>query len=180
MTGLKLIAGGIGSLLLLPILVIGGVAGGVGDGDQPSAPPVMTGDLEAAVLSHPNIGLTAAARGDVEAGLIDSRVLQVLLVVAEAHELAPVGPFISGHTYFVKGTSRVSNHMYGRAVDIIGVDGAPVSPSNVAARNVMELILDLPVEITPDEVGGPWVLSNGRITTFTKDHLDHIHVGVEQ
>ncbi|MGH2726443.1 MAG: hypothetical protein ACRDKS_05655, partial [Actinomycetota bacterium] len=72
---------------------------------------------------------------------------------------------------------RVSNHMFGRAVDILGVDGAPVSPTNPAAREVMEAILALPEWMQPHELGGPWVLANGRLRTFTKDHLDHVHVG---
>lgn len=136
-------------------------------------------ELGQAVLSNPAIGLTPAARGDVAAGTVDPRVLAVLLSLAETHELAPVGPLITGHTYFVKGTNRVSNHVFGRAVDILGVDGAPVSPTNDAARDVMWAVLALPQSLLPDELGGPWVLSNGELSSFTKDHLDHIHLGYD-
>lgn len=183
---LKVIGACIGALLLIPVLVLGAVAGGFGDGSVSAAPPsgeaVLLGDpadLQAAVLGHPAIHLTANARGDVEAGLVDPRILQVLLLLAQTHELGPVGPFVTGHSYYVKDTTRVSNHAYGRAVDILGVDGAPVSPANEAAREVMEAVLTLPAGVLPDELGGAWVLSGGGLTSFTKDHLDHIHVGYD-
>jgi len=171
-------AAGLAGLLLIPVLVLGAVAGGFGDvNDSIELPAEDLGELEAAVLAHPAIHFTDAARGDVEAGLIDPRVLRVLLLVAQIHELGPVGPLITGHSYYVKDTLRVSNHMFGRAVDILGVDGAPVSPANPGAREVMEAILALPEFMQPHELGGPWVLTNGRLWTFTKDHLDHIHAG---
>lgn len=177
MTPLKVIAGSLAGLLLIPVLVIGAVAGGFGDAGDANMVGPGAGELEALVLEHPAIHLTSAARGDVGEGTIDPRVLQLLLVLAQSFELGPVGPLISGHTYYVKDTTRVSNHMFGRAVDILGVNGAAVSPSNPAAREVMEAILALPASMQPDELGGPWLLNNGRLWTFTKDHLDHIHAG---
>lgn len=179
MTALKALAACLAGLLLIPVLVLSAVAGGFGDVPDTNVdlPPEDLGELEAAVLANPAIHLSAPARGDVEGGAIDTRVLRILLLIAQAHELGPVGPLITSHSNYVKGTTRVSNHMFGRAVDILGVDGAPVSPANPAAREVMEAILALPEWMQPHELGGPWVLTNGRIRTFTKDHLDHIHVG---
>jgi len=180
MTSFKVIAAAFAGLLLIPVLVIGAVAGGFGDGSvsTPSADIGDPGDLAQAVLDHPAIGLTASARGDVASGAIDPRVLEVLLLVAQTHELAPVGPLITGHSYYVKGTTRVSNHVSGRAVDILGIDGAHVSPTNEAAREVMEAILTLPAPLLPDELGGPWVISNGSRSSFTNaEHQDHVHFG---
>jgi len=174
----KALAIGLAGLLLIPVLVIGAVAGGFGDADPDlELPAEDLSELEAAVLAQPAIHLTASARGDVENGAINPRVLRIMLLVAQTHELGPVGPLITGHSYYVKGTTVVSNHILGRAVDILGVNGAPVSPTNLAAREVMEAILALPESMQPHELGGPWVLTNGRMWTFTKDHLDHIHVG---
>lgn len=185
MTALKVIGAALAVLLMIPVLVLGAIAGGFGDGSASAAAPASEalalgdpGDLASAVLSHPAIRLTPAARGDVEAGLVDARVLQVLLLVAQTHELDPVGPLVSGHSYYVKGTTRVSNHVYGRAVDILGVDGAAVSPTNEAAREVMEEVLTLPDALVPDEVGGPWIVSVDARSSFTNaDHQDHIHIG---
>lgn len=180
MTLLKALAVSLGSLLLIPVLALGAIAGGFGhipDAYDHAAAVIGVGELEVAVLTHPAIHLTTNAHRDVEAGVVDPRVLHVLLALAERFELGPVGPFITGHSYYVKGTTRVSNHMLGRAVDILGVNGAPVSPSHPGARALMQAILALPEAVRPDELGGPWVMSSGGLRTFTKDHLDHIHAG---
>jgi len=173
MTPLKTIGASLAALLLLPVMVLSALAGGGGD----VAGIGSSSDLIRDVLSDPAISFTAAARSDVESGRVDPRVLSLLLAVAQIHELAPVGPLITGHSTYVKGTDRMSNHVAGRAVDILGVDGAPVSPSNDAAREVMQLILELPPSLQPDELGGPFLLPGGSVRVFTKDHDDHIHVG---
>ncbi len=173
MTPLKTIGASLTGLLMLPVMVLSALAGGGGD-----AAAIGSGsDLPRNVLSDPAISLTAAARGDVESGRVDPRVLAVLLAVSQSHELAPVGPLITGHSTYVKGTTRVSNHYFGRAADILGVDGAPVSPDNEAVREVMQAILELPASMRPDELGGPFMLEGGTTRVFTLDHLTHIHFG---
>jgi hypothetical protein len=182
-TPIKILASCLAAIMLLPVLVISAVAGGMGAHDSPPSVPTLSGDygdLVSAVLSNHNIGFTPNARADVAAGRIDSRVLQILLVLSESHELAPVGPLITGHSYFVKGTTRVSNHVFGRAVDILGVDGAPVSRWNAGARRVIEEALSLAPPLGPDEVGGPWIVTIGSRSSFTNpDHQDHIHIGFD-
>ncbi len=129
------------------------------------------------VLSHPRIGFRPEARGDVAAGLIDPRILQVLLFLAERHDLSSVGPLITAHSYYVRGTNVPSNHAFGRAVDITVIDGAGVSAANPGARDAMELVLTLPPPLLPDELGGPWLLSHPSVDVFTRDHGDHLHIG---
>jgi hypothetical protein len=196
------LAAGVGVAAFLPVLFIAAAAGslkggsaptagvvcgsGTSGGGRPSAAPsaspsrpCQAGELEAMVLSHPRIGLQPEARGDVAAGLIDPRVLEVLLFLAERHALSSVGPLITGHSYYVRGTTRPSNHAFGRAVDISVIDGMPVSIANPAALDAMEMIMSLPPPFLPDELGGPWLLHNPSVRTFTKDHGDHIHVGFD-
>jgi hypothetical protein len=139
--------------------------------------PCQAGDLEAMVLSDRRIGLRPEARGDVAAGRIDPRVLEVLLVLAERHVLNSVGPLITGHSYYVRGTTTPSNHAFGRAVDISVIDGVPVSIANPAALDAMEIILSLQPPLLPDELGGPWLLYHPPVRIFTRDHGDHVHVG---
>jgi hypothetical protein len=139
--------------------------------------PCQDGELEAMVLSNPRIELSSLAAGDVAAGRIDPRVLEVLLVLAERFDLGSVGPLISGHSYFIAGTTTPSNHSFGRAVDISVIDGQAVSIYNPAAREALELILSLRPPLVPDELGGPWLLSHAGVRTFTQDHHDHIHIG---
>ena len=139
--------------------------------------PCQDGELEAMVLSNPRIELSSLAAGDVAAGRIDPRVLEVLLVLAQRFDLGSVGPLISGHSYFVAGTTTPSNHSFGRAVDISVIDGQAVSIYNPAAREAMELILSLQPPLLPDELGGPWPMYHVGVRTFTQDHHDHIHIG---
>jgi hypothetical protein len=181
-TPLKVFAAGVSGLLLIPVLVFGAFAGGLGSASSDAV--VTTGDvseLARAVLSDPAIHLTTKARADVLAGIVDARVLQVLLLVAQTHELSLVGPLVTGHSHYVKGTTRVSNHVFGRAVDIMAIDGSPVSQSNASAREVIAEILAFSAPLTPDEVGGPWIIRVGTRSSFTNaDHQDHIHVGYDR
>jgi hypothetical protein len=134
--------------------------------------------LGAAVLSHPNIGLRPEARADIEAGLVDARVLSALLEVASDHRLDYVGPFVTGHSMYVKGTDRISNHALGRAMDIPYVDGSPVSVTSAGARDLARALLRLPPTLRPDELGSPWDFSSQTVTTFTEGHGSHIHYGI--
>lgn len=167
---MKVIAAVVGVLLSIPVLALGGLAPASDLGLPPEA------DLAPMVLSHPNITLSAAAASDVRGGIADSRVLGVLLVLAEDHTLDWVGPIRTGHSYYVRGTRRISNHSFGRAVDIISVDGARVSSTNLGALQAVRTLLSLPDPLRPDEVGSPWrVPSYGSFTDSS--HQLHIHVG---
>lgn len=134
--------------------------------------------LESAVLVHPRIGLRPAAEDDILKGRVDGRVLAVLLVVATRHDLSHVGPFASGHSYYVAGTDSPSNHAFGRAVDIPVVDGAAVRPGNEAARRATEIVDALPADLRPTEIGCPW--ADAARGAFTAGHDDHLHFGFDR
>lgn len=164
------------SLLTAPIVAAGAAADVLSADSKDKVVIVSSGDLVARVLSHPRISLTSSASRDVESGVVDPRVLNVLLILAERYDLGRVGPFRSGHSYFVKGTTRVSNHVSGRAVDISVVDGKPVSAFNSAAYEAVNVVLSLQFPLRPDEVGSPFKLdSKGSFTN--RGHRDHIHIG---
>jgi len=133
------------------------------------------GALGEAVLTHPNIELRPEARSDIEAGRVDARLLGVLLLLASEHRLGSVGPFATGHSLYVEGTDRISNHAYGRAVDIPIVDGAAVSPSNESARAAAQSLLSLDEPLRPDELGSPWALASPGAFSDSS-HQDHLHV----
>lgn len=172
---MKTALGGVASLLIIPVLVLGAL----GHPSSSMTPAYSeSGALESEVLSHPNIALTAAARRDLEAGIADPRVIRLLLALAEHHRLGSVGPIKTGHSYFVRETTRVSNHSYGRAVDIGVVDGAAVSSANLRAYEAVLFVLSLPAPLRPDEVGSPWRF--GAKESFSdRAHLDHAHFGWE-
>ncbi|MGH2703736.1 MAG: hypothetical protein ACRDJ4_01160 [Actinomycetota bacterium] len=135
------------------------------------------GDVASLILDHLSIRLLPLARADVERGLVDARILQILLLLADRHELT-IGPFVTGHSYYVMGTSRPSNHAFGRAVDIPAVGGAAVSVHNPAALEAALVLGSLPHPLRPDELGAPWPLDFDGISSFTQGHADHLHVGL--
>lgn len=169
--GLKAVLIAFTTVIALPVLALGGVSEA-----SFGAPVIPEGDLVAEVLSNPAIKLSSAADSDVRSGIADPRLLSVLLILADEHILDRVGPIRTGHSYYIRGTRRASNHSFGRAVDISWVDGARVSVSNEAALRATETILSLPEPLRPDEVGSPWELPS-RGSFSDGDHRGHIHVG---
>ncbi len=134
-----------------------------------------------AVLANPKIVLRPEAEADVQAGRVDPRVLAVLLALSERFSLAGVGPFVTGHSYYVAGTNRPSNHAFGRAVDIGTIDGELVSPPNGAARQAALALASLPAPLRPDEIGTPFSELSGLPGVFSDaDHQDHIHLGYDR
>ena len=129
------------------------------------------------VLASPRITLSPAQRSDIATGLVDSRVIALLAWVAQRHSIQ-VSSLRSDHgTYTSSG--NVSNHSFGRAVDIALVDGAACrgerdAPCGRLAIEIAavtgplhstELIYCFdPAPASPDA----WAAS---------DHCDHIHVG---
>lgn len=134
--------------------------------------------LAETILTNPRIHLRPEAKADVRAGRIDPRVLTALLWIAQAYELDGVGPFISGHALYVRGTNQISNHAFGRAVDIGAVNGAAVSRENQAARSLALALSTLPASLRPDEIGSPFPKLSSLAGFFSDaDHQDHIHLG---
>jgi hypothetical protein len=144
-----------------------------------------TGGLELAtapadavsLVANRNLTLSAAARDDLLTGKADRRVVQLLAAIA-AHHRITVGVIRTGHSEFVHGTTRVSNHFSGRAVDITTVDGAPVTASNDAALDLALAVLTADPAIRPSEFGSPWAELGSFPGAFSDgDHQDHLHVG---
>ena len=144
------------------------------------APGVLTADVTR-LLANPNVNLDPRARSDLEAGIVDPRVVAALNAAADANFRLGVGVIKTGHSEFVAGTTRVSNHWYGRAVDIHTVDGAAVSDTNVDAWALAWFFFSLPGAARPDELGHPWgedAALMGQAGSFSNaDHEDHIHIG---
>ena len=95
--------------------------------------------------------------GDWTSPRLDRRV-RALLVTAAGQYRIRVSCLRSGHSWFVKGTRRVSNHSVWRGVDVDQVDGRPVSPTNAAARRLAVWIGQGRAGVQPSEVGSPWRL----------------------
>jgi hypothetical protein len=140
--------------------------------------PAQRADV-ASLLKSSNLTLSSAARSDLAAGTVDPRVVRLLAAAAATHRIA-VSVIRTGHDQFVAGTDRISNHFYGRAVDISSVDGAAVSPANNAAFDLALAILASPPSLRPDELGSPWPgLSQFAGAFSDAAHQNHLHVGFD-
>ncbi|HEX2048619.1 MAG TPA: lytic transglycosylase domain-containing protein, partial [Acidimicrobiales bacterium] len=136
-------------------------------------PPATVAQL----LANPNLTLSPGARADLVAGRADPRLTELLGVLA-AHHRITVSVIKTGHSQFVAGTTRVSNHFDGRGVDISEVDGAPVDTSNAMALELSLAILTTDSAMRPDEFGSPWPeLSRFPGGFSDDDHADHLHLG---
>jgi len=113
--------------------------------------------------------------GDYRSPRLDRRV-RTLLVAAASRQPIRVSCLRTGHSWFVKGTQRVSNHSRWRAVDLDRVDGHPVSPANAAARRLAVWIGRGQAGVQPSEVGSPWRFG-GRPWFSDAGHQGHLHVG---
>jgi hypothetical protein len=113
---------------------------------------------------------------DLRSGRLDARVRALLAGAARAYPIR-VSCVRTGHSHYVKGTRRVSNHTLWRAVDLDRVDGRPVGPGNPAARDLAFRIGRLRDHLAPAEVGSPWTFGGARPWFSDAGHQGHIHIG---
>jgi hypothetical protein len=106
---------------------------------------------------------------------LDRRVRTLLVATATRHRVR-VSCLRTGHSHYVRGTRRISNHTAWRAVDLDQVDGHPVSPTNQAARQLAWWIGRGGAGVRPSEVGSPWAFG-GRPWFTDAAHQGHLHVG---
>ena len=114
---------------------------------------------------------------DIKAGKIDPRVIAAVTKIAEDHKLK-ITCMCSDHPKFTSGGS-VSNHAYGRGLDIGSVDGEIVNPGSGAARELASELSQLPEQYRPDEIGSPWPISGPGYFTDGA-HQDHLHLGFKK
>jgi hypothetical protein len=129
------------------------------------------------LLNNPRVTLTSNARADLEAGLVDSRIVALLDALARRYEIG-IGVFKTGHSMRTRSGS-ISNHYYGRAVDVTFVGGSPVSEANLEARQIVVGLAGVQGGLRPDELGHPFADLSVVGGFSDADHDDHIHLGFD-
>jgi hypothetical protein len=133
-----------------------------------------------ALAANPRIATTRAHGCDPALDLrsprLDARVRELLSGAARRYPIR-VSCLRTGHSTYVKGTRRISNHTVWRAVDLDVVGGRPVGPGNAAARDLAWRIGRLRGRLAPAEVGSPWTFGGGRPWFSDAGHQRHLHVG---
>jgi Transglycosylase SLT domain len=145
-----------------------------------AAPIGLPGVGSADVLRNPRILLTDVHRADLASGAIDPRVVAVLALFGRTHTLL-VTALKSDHSYLTN-SGTVSNHAYGRAVDIAAVDGEACTGtrSGRCGQLVLELA-QLQGALRPTELIYCFD-ADGHTSSdaFARpDHCGHIHVGYD-
>ncbi len=143
---------------------------GTGTGGPPNAEAL-------ALLDNKNIVLDSTGIADIKAGRIDPRVIGVLTKLSQEHKIT-VSCMCSDHSKFTAGGS-VSNHFFGRGVDIAAIDGETVGPGSAIAREVASELSSLDPNIRPNEIGSPWAISGPGYFTDGA-HQNHLHLGFKE
>lgn len=142
-------------------------------GPAPGVAYAGTADL----LTNPHVVLTPNARVDLEAGIVDQRLVSLLSWIAQRHSIS-ITVFQTGHSKYTR-SGNISLHYYGAAADIFFVDGEPVSVANDAAQALVLNLARMEEPLRPDELGHPFG-AIGFPGGFTDvDHRDHLHIGFE-
>lgn len=129
------------------------------------------------LLENPRVILTPQARGDLRAGVVDSRLVSLLSWVSARHTIG-VTVFRAGHSKYTRSGS-VSNHYHGQAADIFSVDGQPVSSSSEVARRLVMQLSDIEGLLRPHEIGHPFRAIGFPGGFSDNDHADHVHIGYD-
>jgi Transglycosylase SLT domain len=116
---------------------------------------------------------------DLESGAIDPRIVGLLGAITQAHQVT-ISALRSDHsTYTAEG--GVSNHYYGRAMDIAAVDGvsctdtAPTAPCAQLATTLSQL----PAPAMPTELIYCFDVDGPGPAFARSDHCDHVHAGYD-
>lgn len=160
----------------------------------------ISGEAKELLRTH-NFEASPKAIGDLQAGIVDPRLVATLQAVTEEHRIC-VDTFKEGH-YFLPGVpdgplipnsygnagGLPNTHYYGRAADIRRVDGKPVQ-SNATDPDVLDIgkiLTAIPPQERPDQIIGPaewtealgrsreegWILDSDQLEL----HEDHLHIG---
>jgi murein DD-endopeptidase MepM/ murein hydrolase activator NlpD len=137
--------------------------------------------LQTRVLEDPRIEIYDCGRRDIEAGMIDRRVLATLAFLSASGLRPTVSALECGHSFFTDG-GNVSEHSSGDAVDIAKINGIPIlghqgdgSITDITVRR----LLTLQGAMKPHQIITLYSYPGTDNTLALADHADHIHVGFQ-
>jgi len=117
---------------------------------------------------------------DIQQGMIDRRVLALIAAISQDHTLT-ISSLRSDHSMNT-ASGNVSNHYFGRAIDIAAIDG--VSCTNVTVEGpcgtIARSLATLPEALRPTELIFCFDPDGTTGPAFAAaDHCDHIHAGFD-
>ncbi|HEY3435388.1 MAG TPA: hypothetical protein VGK41_07020, partial [Solirubrobacterales bacterium] len=138
---------------------------------------VLPGDI-AAQINWNNLTLSNDLElRDIQAGLLDQRVTGLLALMTRDHQIT-ISSLRSDHSQMT-ASGNVSNHFYGRAMDIAAVDGVSCTDTATTApcAQLGYALAQLPAPLHPSELIYCFDLDGVGPAFALPDHCDHIHAG---
>jgi hypothetical protein len=121
--------------------------------------------------------LNPVAASDIQSGQIDGRVINLLAMLTQRYSLL-ISSLRSDHD-MLTSSGNVSNHFYGRAMDIAAVNGVPCTDMSATSpcSEVGRILAGLPEGARPTELIYGYDLDGAGPAFAMSDHTDHIHAG---
>jgi hypothetical protein len=137
--------------------------------------------LQRRVVENPRIDLYGCGKRDVEAGIVDRRVLASLEFLAASGLKPTVSSLRCGHSYLTR-SGNVSEHSSGNAVDIAAINGIPIA-GHQGEGSITDLtirrLLTLQGTMRPHQIISLMTYDGADNTFALPDHADHIHLGFQ-
>ena len=130
------------------------------------------------LLSSDALAFAPAAADDIAHGVADKRLVSLLAWIAQRHHIV-VAVVRTGHSRYVGGTHKESNHWFGRAATISEVDGQAVTRGSRAAAALWDELQTAPKALRPDEIGAPWSSPSNPRWFTGPDEKATVHVGFD-
>ncbi|HEX6780914.1 MAG TPA: lytic murein transglycosylase [Solirubrobacterales bacterium] len=138
---------------------------------------VLPGDV-AAQINWNNLTLSNDLElRDIQAGMLDQRVTGLLALMTKDHQIT-ITSLRSDHSQMT-ASGNVSNHFYGRAMDIAAVDGVSCTDTSTTApcAELGYALAQLAPPLHPTELIYCFDLDGLGPAFALPDHCDHIHAG---
>jgi Transglycosylase SLT domain len=141
---------------------------------------VLPGDV-ASQINWDNLTLSNDLElRDIQAGMLDQRITGLLALMTKDHQIT-ISSLRSDHS-MMTASGNVSNHYYGRAMDIAAVDGVSCTDTSTTAPcgQLGFALAQLPEPLRPTELIYCFDLDGAGPAFAMADHCDHIHAGYQE
>jgi hypothetical protein len=137
--------------------------------------------LQRRVLADSRVDTYTCGRRDIEAGVVDRRVLATVEFLSASGLDPTITSLRCGHGRLTT-SGNVSEHSTGTAVDIGAVNGIPIlghqGPGSITDLTIRRL-LTLQGSMKPHQIISLMTYDGADNTLSMPDHADHIHIGFQ-
>jgi membrane-bound lytic murein transglycosylase B len=116
---------------------------------------------------------------DITSGTLDPRIVALIGAITQQHQLT-LSALRSDHSQYTT-SGYVSNHYFGRAMDIAAVDGVSCTDTaaNAPCAELGRTLAYMPAPLHPTELIYCFDLDGPGAAFARSDHCDHVHAGYD-